>query len=356
MTSRLRRTIFAPFALLAALLHALPSRAQEAAVLPDGLDVSVARGTEYLARLQNPDGSFGAGEFKVAVSGLSVMAFLACGHTPGAGRHGLVVRAGVDYLLAQSQPDGYYGKSHDKGMYDQGIVTLALAEAYGVEPDEARRRRMHAELTRAVKVILDAQAVEKPEQHVGGWRYQRDARDSDLSLSGWNALALRAARDAGIDVPREAVQKAVGFVLRCYNANDKAFSYQPGGAGQIGPTGIGLLGLYLLDGAGAAPAGVTGPPARPELAAAGQYLATHPVNDATPFRYYAMYYVTQAAHHAGGETWEAVFKATSAKLLTSQAKDGSWPKTDQEPGEAYAASMAILTLTVPYGLLPVYQR
>src|SRR4051812_31150949 len=146
--------------LVAALLRPPALTAQEAPVaLPEALDASVARATEYLAKQQNPDGSFGGGEYKVAVSGLSVMAFLACGHTPGAGRYGLVVRGGVDFLLAQSQPDGYYGKTHDKGMYDQGIVTLALAEAYGVEPDEGRRQRMHAELTKAVKVILDAQAI-----------------------------------------------------------------------------------------------------------------------------------------------------------------------------------------------------
>jgi hypothetical protein len=313
--------------------------------VPEGLDASVNRAIQYLSKRQNADGSFGGGQFKVAVSGLSVMALLACGHTPGAGRYGLVVRGGVDFLLSQSQPDGYYGKSHDKGMYDQGIVTLALAEAYGVEPDETRRQRMHVELTKAVKVILDAQALEKPEQHVGGWRYKPDARDSDLSLSGWNALALRAAQDAGIEVPKEAVQKAVGFLLRCYNPGEKGFSYQPGGAGQVGPTGIGLLGLYLLDGS-----------PRPELADAAKFLTTHAVNDSTPFQYYAMYYTAQAAHQAGGETWATVFKATSARLLAAQAKDGSWPPLGQEPGEAYAASMAVLTLTVPYGLLPVYQR
>ena len=336
--------------LFAALLLQAPARAQEAAALPDGLDASVLRATEYLAKLQNPDGSFGAGDYKVAVSGLSVMAFLACGHTPGAGRYGLVVRGGVDFILSQSQPDGYYGKSHAKGMYDQGIVTLALAEAYGVEPDESRRQRMHAELTRAVKVILDAQAIPKADKDAGGWRYARDARDSDLSLSGWNALALRAAQDAGVEVPKEAVQKAMGFVLRCYNPTDKGFSYQPGGAGQLGPTGIGLLGLYLLDGAAPAIS------ARPELTDAAKFLVDHPVNDATPFQYYAMYYVTQAARQAGGETWAAAFKAASTRLLASQAKDGSWPKQGEEPGEAYATSMAVLTLTVPYGLLPVYQR
>ena len=334
------------FACALILLAAAPvTVAQEPPPMPDNLDAAVARGLEYLAKRQNPDGSFGGDEHRLAVSGLCVMAFFACGHTPGAGRYGLVVRSGVDYLLSQSQPDGYYGKGNDRGMYHQGIVTLVLAEAYGVEPDEARRRRMFDGLTRAVKVILDAQALQKPDPHIGGWRYTPDARDSDISLSGWNALALRAAQDAGVDVPREAAQKAVGFLLKCYNAGEKGFSYQPGGNAQLGPTGIGLLGLYLLDGS-----------PRPELNEAAKYLVDHPVNDGTPFQYYAMYYVTQAASQTGGATWASVSKATMTRLITAQAKDGYWPKLGQEPGETYSTAMAVLTLSVPYRLLPVYQR
>ena len=322
-----------------------PSTAPTTAPAPDRVDASVARALEYLAKRQNPDGSFSAGEHRVAVGGLSVMAFLACGHTPGAGRYGLVVRNGVDFLLAQAQPDGYLGKSHAKGMYDQGIVTLVLAEAYGVEPDDARRRRLFDVLTRAVRLIVDAQAVPKPDAYVGGWRYARDARDSDISLSGWNALALRAARDAGVDVPKEAVQKAVGFLLKCYNERERGFSYQPGGNAQLGPTGIGLLGLYLLDGA-----------SRPELAASAQFLSQATINANTRFLYYSVYYVTQAAYQAGGATWAKVSGQTLPLLLGTQAPDGSWPKAAEEPGEAYATAMAVLTLSVPYRLLPVYQR
>ena len=225
-------------------------------------------GLAYLAKQQKADGSFDASENKVAVTGLSVMAFLAAGHTPDVGRYGLVVRGGIDYLLAQANAEGYFGKSHSKGMYDQGIVTLALAEAIGVETDEARRLKIRAGLTKAVKVILDAQAVAKPDPHQGGWRYEPKSPDSDLSLSGWNALALRAAQDVGVDVPKEAVQKAVGYVLRCYNGGDKGFSYQPGGGAQVGPTGIGVLTLYLLDGS-----------QRPEVAEGAKWLAAHPVGD-----------------------------------------------------------------------------
>ena len=326
---------------------AAPLRAQAQAppTTAPSVDSAVRRGLEFLAKKQNADGSFDAGENKVAVTGLSVMAFLACGHPPDVGKYGLVVRGGVDFLVAQASAEGYFGKAHGKGMYDQGIVTLALAEAMGVEHDPSRRQKIHGELVKAVKLILDAQAVAKPEPHAGGWRYTPKAPDSDLSLSGWNALALRAAQDVGVDVPKEAVQKAVGYVLRCYHATEKGFSYQPGGGAQVGPTGIGVLSLYLLDGAG-----------RPEAAEGAKWLADHPVNDGTPFRYYAMYYATQAAHQAGGAAWPAVSKAVNDKLLPLQDKDGAWPKSAQEPEGPYSTAMAVLTLSVPYRLLPAYQR
>jgi hypothetical protein len=335
--------------LMTCLLRATPALAQtQPAATPTSgpaADASVRNGLAYLAKQQKADGSFDSSENKVAVTGLAVMAFLAAGNTPDVGRYGLVVRGGIDYLLAQSNAEGYFGKSHGKGMYDQGIVTLALAEAMGVETDEGRRLKIHAELAKAVKVILDAQSVAKPDPHQGGWRYEPKSPDSDLSLSGWNALALRAAQDVGIEVPKEAVEKAVGYVLRCYNGNDKAFSYQPGGGAQVGPTGIGVLSLYLLDNAG-----------RPEVAEGVKWLAAHPAGDDTPFRYYAFYYVTQAAHQAGGAVWPAVSRPAFERLLALQAKDGSWPKSPQEPEGPYSTAMAVLTLSVPYRLLPAYQR
>ena len=342
-----RRGRIAPFVpfLFLALSPVAPLRAQGLPVPAPNVDAAARRGLEFLAKKQAADGSFEAGENRVAVTGLSVMAFLACGHPPDVGKYGLVVRKGVDYLVAQATAEGYFGKAHGKGMYDQGIVTLALAEAMGVEHDPARRQKIHAELVKAVKVILDAQAVAKPEPHGGGWRYTPQAGDSDLSLSGWNALALRAAQDAGVGVPKEAVQKAVGYVLRCYHAGEKGFSYQPGGGPQAGPTGIGVLSLYLLD------AGE-----RPEAVEGAKWLVAHPVNDGTPFRYYAMYYATQAAHQAGGAAWPAVSKSVNDKLLPSQGADGGWPKSPQEPDGPYSTAMAVLTLSVPYRLLPVYQR
>ena len=226
------------------LLVARPTHADD---LPPQLDSAVDRGLVFLAKQQNADGSFDGGGPRVAMTGLAVMSFLASGHTPDVGKYGLTVRRAVDFLLKQMPDDGYIGKVDGSRMYGHGITTLAMAETLGVESSEANRAKLRAALTKAVKVILDAQDVKKDENGAGGWRYEPTSGDSDLSLSGWNALALGAAQNAGIAVHKERVQRAVGFVLKCYKADEKGFAYQPGQGASVPMTGVGVLNLYLLD-------------------------------------------------------------------------------------------------------------
>jgi hypothetical protein len=233
-------------------------------------------------------------------------------------------------------------------MYGHGITTLALAEAYGVDPDPAKRKIERAVLEKAVAVILKAQDVPKLAIYAGGWRYEPTNVDSDLSLSGWNALALRASENTGIKIPEDRVKRAVQFVLGCYRADRKGFSYQPGGEASAAMTGVGMLNLYLLDSHD-----------RPQLADAAKYLVEHPVVDTTPEPYYGIYYTTQAAFQAGDPTWTWLWKITQSRLLPVQNKqDGGWPQSPsgQEPGRIYSTSMALLSLSVPYRLLPIYQR
>jgi hypothetical protein len=335
-------------ALMVILAPAALARAQETAegVSPQ-TDRAIAEGLAYLARQQHSDGSLDGGGPKVAMTGLSLMSFLASGHVADEGGYGLNVRGAVDFLVRSEPEDGYFGKVDASRMYGQGIATLALAEAYGVESDPARRKRIRAAVERAVKLILDAQAVAKADPFAGGWRYEPTSADSDLSLSGWNALALRAAQDAGVTVGRDRVKEAVGFVMRCYKADEHGFGYQPGNAASISMTGVGILNWYLLDG---------GEDSR--IDAAGKYLLEHPAKDDTRMECYATYYAAQAAFQVGGEVWKGVWKATEARLTQEQEKDGSWPPSHetQEPGRVYSTSMALLTLSAPYRLAPIYQR
>ncbi len=311
------------------------------------LDAAVERGLAFLARHQQRDGSFEGEGPKVAMTGLSLMAFLSAGHAPDVGRYGMVVRNAVDYLLAQAPEDGYFGRIDNSRMYGQGIVTLALAEAYGVEFDAARRARMLPVIERAIRVILDAQNVPKGPAHAGGWRYEPRSNDSDLSLSGWNALALRAGQDIGMDVPAEPIERAVAYVLKCYRRQEGGFAYQPGRNRSLGMTGVGVLNLRLLSDRD-----------YEEVERARAYLASAQVERTTRYPVYTTYYATQAAFQLGGETWAQAWEATRERLLATQLEDGGWPVswTPEEPGRLYSTAMSVLTLTVPYRLLPIYQR
>jgi len=337
------------FVLVALLLVSPPALSAPPATRPAPLpraDTAIELGLLHLERSQNPEGHFQA-EPKLALTGLALTSYLACGHAPDLGRHGATIRRAIDYLVRSAPPDGYYGKADGSRMYGQAIVVVALTQAYGLEEDPSRRAALRAVLVKSVKVILDAQAVKKDQTHAGGWRYEPTSTDSDLSASVSNAIALRAARDIGLDIPQPAIDAAAAYVKRCANATAGAFAYQPARDPAIAMTGAGMLGLSLL-----------GQGDVPEIAAGAKFLREHPIADDTRFPYYAMYYATQAAHRAGGETWAIVWRGVQERLLRMQLPSGAWPQSTspEEPGEVYATAMAVLALAAPDQVLPLYQK
>jgi hypothetical protein len=273
------------------------------------------------------------------------MSYLSVGHTPDVGRHGLVVRRAIDFLLKVTPGDGYFGRVDGSRMYGQGITVLALAQSYGVEPDQQQRARILETVRRGVGVILKAQEVEKPHPHGGGWRYEPHATDSDLSLSAWNVLALRAATGIGIDVPSTSIDRAKAFVLECYRADGDAggFAYQPRGETSAGMTAVGLLLLCALDS-----------PQRPEVASAAKVLLRPGVFEQPRFPSYTTYYAVQAGFAVGEPIRTAVWAAARDRLLAQQDQDGGWPvsHSSEEPGRVYTTSMSVLTLSVPNHSVP----
>lgn len=344
---RLCVSVFIMFFCLASAASSAIAADPPADLLSPRLDPAIARGLAFLAQQQKPSGVIEGGGPTTAMTGLSLMSFLSAGAAPGQGKFGGNVTSAVDYLIAKAPADGYFGNTDGSRMYGHGIVTLALAEAYGVETGKERRAKLRAVLDRAVKVILDAQQVRKDSNNAGGWRYERESGDSDLSLSGWCALALRASSDAGVNVPKDRVKRAVDYVLRCYRPEEKGFCYQPGNGATLPMTGVGVLNLYLLDAAD-----------RPEAIAGAKLLSEKFINASTDYPYYTYYYTTQAAYQAGESVWPTVWKVNQDQLLDQQQPDGGWPQSrqGQEPGRVYSTAMSVLTLTVPYRLLPIYQR
>lgn len=309
---------------------------------------AIEKGLEFLSRTQKPDGSFGDEPNRIATTGMSVLAYIAAGHAPGAGRDGEVVRKAIDYLVSRVPADGYVGKVDNSRMYGQGIVTLALAEACGAEVDHDRRVKMVESLEKLVKVILDAQDVKKPPQFAGGWRYEPSAGDADLSLSGWNALALRACQNVGVTVPKDRAARAAKYVIGCFNARDGGYEYQPGRGAAISMTSVAILNLYLLG----------DDESSKQLTSAKKWLGAHLVNEQTPFPYYSLYYSTQAANQVGGDVQKTVWANNFKLILSRQQKDGGFSPSPsgEEPGRIYATAICLMTLAVPNQMLPIYQK
>jgi len=315
-----------------------------------GLDEAVAKALAYLAKNQLEDGSFKSGmKGNTAVASLSVMAFLAAGHTPGVGPYGSVIDRGIDFVLAHQKENGMLtGPTTSHGpMYSHCISTLMLSEVSGMVSPE-RQKALDTALAKALRVILSAQAVKKPENFRGGWRYQPTSPDSDISCTGWALMALRSARNNGANVPAEAIDQAVVFLMRCRNA-DGGFAYTPGGGSSTPRAGTGLLCLELC-----------GRHGQPVTVEAGKYILQHlPGQFGGGHFYYGLYYTAQGMFQLGGEAWLQFAEHMYQMLLKFQKDDGSWPQGSSHEGKAglcYSTAMSVLAATVAYRQLPIYQR
>src|SRR3954471_16659717 len=143
------RSILATMLMIASLVPGAAFAADDAPPV-DPVATSIDAGLAFLAKQQNADGSFQTGGQKLAASATALLAFLSSGQAPDNGRYGAAVRRATEFLLRQTPGDRYFGRVDVSRMYGQATVTLALCEAYGVEPDEQTRVRIRATLKDAI--------------------------------------------------------------------------------------------------------------------------------------------------------------------------------------------------------------
>lgn len=320
-------------------------------VLDREVDKAVVKATGFLVEAQRPDGGWQLDSYggeTTSMAALSLMALLAAGHAPGEEPYAGTFRRGVDYLLAHQQPSGLIVDKFQHGpLYCHGISTLLLAEIVGqTEPAQAARTRKALE--QAVYALLEAQAVPKSPRHAGGWRYSLAVNDSDLSVTAWQLLALRAAKNAGCDIPADSIDQAVDYVKRCADRRRGGFGYQPEGGNSTTMTAAGITALQ-----------VCGAHDAEELQAALPVLRMRLPRYRDRYFFYASYYSSVALHQHGGDDWTVAKEALFRELVGRQATDGSWvaPDGSEKPfGKVYATTLAVLALTVEYGYLPIYQK
>ena len=314
----------------------------DAPELTEAADVAIERGLQFLLATQNADGSWSndEGAFKMAGTSLGLMAFMVKGHFPGFGRHGAALDRAKEFLLkhARESETGYAG-----GMYEHGLYTLALSELWGMTADTEDNAELQSALERAVQVILRAQSP------LGGWRYHaRPDAGQDTSVTAMVFVSLASARQAGILVPTETIDRVVGYL------RDQVWNEETGGFGYQGPTGTTLA----CTAGGAYAAQLCGMRDAEWVQASIRYLENSPKifnREELGYYYYTHYYAIQAMVQAGDEHYAKWYPQIRDALIALQQPDGSWSDAKMK-NYPHPTPMAIIILGTPHRYIPVYQE
>jgi prenyltransferase beta subunit len=304
-------------------------------------DRVITSGLSWLAKQQNADGSFGNGPYRsnIAVTALSGLAFMASGSSPGRGQYGPPIDKALQFVMDNTAPSGFIAipqaATHGP-MYSHGFGTLFLAEAYGM----THRPELREKLEKAVRLIVDTQNIE------GGWRYQPIRRDADISVTVCQINALRAARNAGIFVPKETVDACIRYVKQSQNP-DGGFRYMlMGGASAFPRSAAGLVALYSA-------AVYDSKEIEPGIAYVKQFVPEIKFGQRFSHYFYGHYYAAQAMWIRGGAEWSLWYPAIRDELVRRQSPQGFW--IDSICNE-YGTAMALIVLQMPNNCLPIFQR
>ena len=280
------------------------------------------------------------------MTALAGMAFLAHGNTTTRGQYAPQVKNTTDYLLKCTTRSGLItgpGGESGQPMYGHGFSLMYLASVYGTLTKASRRARAKRVITAAVNLTSRGQS------RYGGWTYTPGGGDEG-SVTITQVQALRAAHNAGFEIPRGTIEEAIRYIERCSTAEGGiVYSLGSGGGPQLAISAAGAATLYN----------------------AGQY--DSPVAERCleyvwkQFRkskswdkggwghnFYTHLYGSQAFYLAGDKYWDAYFPNTRDQILKLQNKDGSWD--GDGIGRTYGTAIATVILQLPYKYLPIYQR
>jgi len=313
-------------------------------VVPRDVREMYDRGLQYLASSQSEKGDWTGGQTGPGVTGLALMVFLASGEDPNYGIYSNHVRKAARSIISdQDANTGYLGNS----MYHHGFGMLGLAEAYGaidernLWPDRKQQRSIGQALELAVRMAVTSQK----KNSVGAWRYSPESNDADTSVSGSVLVGLLAARNAGIEVPDEAIDKAI-----TYYKNSTSPSGQVSYSGGLGGFDESIARISI----GTLVFAVARRKDLPQFKASLGYLKQRleqPSNGNYPE--YTRYYEAQALFQGDVEAWEKWNKLLIRQLKQAQRPDGSF---QGQFGTPIGTSMSLLALALNYRFLPIYER
>lgn len=334
------------------------------------IESTVEKGLEWLKKTQAPDGHWAAqgGQYPTSMTALAGMCLLMEGSTLREGKYSDNLLKAVQWFMVRNQPNGMIGNPNNpteaqRYMYGHGFGMLFLASVYGEEDDADRRKKLEAILKKGVDFTANAQTDK------GGWGYVSAAEGGNFdegSVTITQLQALRAARNAGIPVPKKVIDMAMEYLRK---------STTPKG-------GI----IYSLANGGMAAIGQERPPLTAAAVAcgfsAGQYEDEYAkkwikfCKDNIPIGKgrlahdeYQSYYYAQAIYVLGDDrygkmfpkepksdwlTWGGYREVMFDYLKQNQNADGSW--TSGYIGPVFSTSVNLTILQLEKGVLPIYHR
>ena len=327
-------------------------------------EAAVARALRWMALHQSRDGSWSLDRFDragecngrcrdqggmhsdEAATALVLQAMLGAGQTHRTGIYRDTVSFGLQYLQTAQRSNGSLADESDRnaGMYAHALCTIALCDAYALTGDETLRDPAQ----RAINFLSNAQ------HSAGGWRYVPGEK-GDLSVTGWQLMALHSGRAAGLRVEPAVLQRASRFLDQVQtDRNGSAYAYQPGQGPTATMTAEGLLSRVYLGWKQDEPGLRQG---------VRDMVKRYPINIHQPDIYY-WYYGTQLVHHWGGREWKDWNESMADALVTLQVRgqgheSGSWnPNTPHggQGGRLYMTVLATCTLEVYYRHAPLFRK
>jgi hypothetical protein len=318
-------------------------------MVTEQVDKAIARGLKYLAANQAPDGSFrdngGMGSYPVCMTALSGLAIAASGSTPTQGQYAPVMRRAVNYSLRSAQTNGLFcrsGEEESRSMYGHGFTMLFLAEVMGMEEDAERLGQIRGSLQKGVDLIARAQSG------LGGWLYTPDMNGDEGSVTVTQVQGMRAARNAGIAVPKLVIDRAMKYLEKSAQ-DDGGIAYRVGMTGSRPPITAAAVACWFNAGEYENPLALKALRFCKRNIGIGQNL-----EGTYGHWYYSHLYLAQVMYLAGDVEWRQYYPKIRDHLLHLQNEDGSWD--GDSVGRVYGTAIALIILQLPYNNLPIMQR
>lgn len=314
--------------------------------VPPEVEQVYERGLQFLAKAQQPDGTWPSDQQGAGITGICVMAFLAHGEDPNFGPYSLNIQRGLRSIVqGQNDKTGFLGRT----MYHHGFGMLALAEAYGAVDEEllwgaptppADQRSLGEALELAVRCAITAQT----KNGLGGWRYSPQSTDADTSVSGAVLVGLFAARNAGIEVPNKTTDAALAY-FRARTQRSGAVDYSTTMGGFSDPMNRSAIATLAY--------AIGKQSTWKESQSTQKYIAERLDHRSGSNPAYFRYYMAQALFQSNFEAWQR-WKAENNQLIQSlQRADGSM---ESNYGWPYGTAMSLLSIALEYRFLPIYER